>query len=293
MAGSDVFASASITPEEAEANRRYLQGLREKYAWTLKLRPAELIDFAGRLTWPVDRRRVVATITDTLLYMDPFTHGGMTVVRDQRYDQEAEEHLKELVKPGSRCLDIGANEGILSALMARLSGDNGYVACVEPQSRLQDIIRINVRLNSSGGFRLYQNVFGGPPGQEVEIALFPLQNTGSTGIHRTPRMAKAKERVVFVDPAIVFHGAPESRFDVVKVDVEGHEDAVVESLRPFLREGRVGTLLLEYHDFILRGRSVEPESIEIALKDGGMQKVAGPEPTTDSFTRLVVYHQAR
>jgi FkbM family methyltransferase len=292
VAGPDVFASASITPEEAEANRRYLQGLREKYAWTLRLRPAELVDFAGRLTWPVDRRRVVATTTGTLLYVDPFTHGGMTVVRDKRYDKEAEEHLADLVKPGSRCLDIGANEGILSALMARLSGDDGYVACVEPQSRLQDIIRINVRLNSSGDFNLYQHVFGGPPGQEVEISLFPLQNTGSTGIHRNPRMGKAKERVTFVDSTRVFDDVRDRAFDLVKIDVEGHEDAVVGSLRPFLEERRIGTLLLEYHDFILRGRSINPANIEAALTESGMKKMSGPEATENSFTRLVVYGQA-
>jgi hypothetical protein len=95
-----------------------------------------------------------------------------------------------------------------------------------------------------------------------------------------------------VDPTRVFDDVRDRAFDLVKIDVEGHEDAVVGSLRPFLEERRIGTLLLEYHDFILRGRSINPANIEAALTESGMKKMSGPEATENSFTRLVVYGQA-
>jgi FkbM family methyltransferase len=56
--------------------------------------------------------------------------------------------IVEFVKPGMRCLDLGANIGYYTLLFAKLVGSDGKVFAVEPDSRNIPILKNNIALNN-------------------------------------------------------------------------------------------------------------------------------------------------
>src|SRR5829696_5029069 len=62
------------------------------------------------------------------------------------YERSLQQWLREHVKPGSTCLDIGAAEGYFTVLMAKLAGSNGAVYAFEP-SELCEQVTYHVELN--------------------------------------------------------------------------------------------------------------------------------------------------
>ena len=61
--------------------------------------------------------------------------------------------LARTVRPGSHCLDIGANHGYFTLVMADAAGPNGRVVPVEPTPRLTEMLRQTLDIN---GFPMWR-----------------------------------------------------------------------------------------------------------------------------------------
>src|SRR5215831_12691544 len=87
----------------------------------------------GRLLWNVDP-----------------IHGGM-IARDLfflgRYEAESTAWANASIGKDWVCIDVGANIGYYSLLLARLVGPNGRVISFEPTSRFRGELEKNVRAN--------------------------------------------------------------------------------------------------------------------------------------------------
>lgn len=119
-----------------------------------------------------DRRTIVSTKMGLRFYVDPLSNLGEALVSRGEYEPETEQMFREVLRPGNSFLDVGANEGYFTALAASLVGHTGYVAAVEPQGKLCDIIDINVSLNG-GKANVVHGALGGVKGQPCELFLFP------------------------------------------------------------------------------------------------------------------------
>lgn len=239
-------------------------------------------DFVADLLAP-ERRTIIETISGLKFYADPLSNFGLDLVRTQRYEEETEQIIREHLSQHESFLDVGANEGYFSVLAASLVGPEGYVAAVEPQSRLCDIIRINLALNGAQG-SIFNAALGGANGEHYHLHLYPSLNTGASGALRKPRLYRRKERATFADPLAMLGN--QSSFAFVKVDVEGYEGAVIKSLLPLLQGGKIRTLLIDYHASILQSADIDPRAIERTILDSGMSLEG--IPTAYSGYRLYI-----
>ena len=57
---------------------------------------------------------------------------GSSILKTGTYDTVLLESLSRLINPGEICLDIGANHGLMTSLMAKSSGLKGEVIAFEP-----------------------------------------------------------------------------------------------------------------------------------------------------------------
>jgi FkbM family methyltransferase len=185
------------------------------------------------------------------------------------------------LKKFSSFLDVGANEGYFSVLASTIVGTQGYVAAIEPQSKLCEIIRINTALNGAE-VEIFNAAFGGAKGDTCELNLYPSLNTGAASVVRSLRFYRRVESANFVDPVEILGGR--DSFAFVKVDVEGYEREVVKSLLPLLQGGRIRMLLLDYHAPILHANGIDPSAIEKTIFNSGMS--LKEEPTEYSGYRL-------
>lgn len=249
------------------------RALNNRLGWTKQLRPMIVGAFFADVLAP-ERRTIIETDGGAKYFADPLSNFGQCLLEEGQYEVETEHILREHLTANDSFMDVGANEGYFSVLAASLVGPGGYVGSVEPQSRLCEIVRINLALNGVQA-NIFQGALGGPKGTPQELYLSPSLNTGFSSLSRRPRFSRRSETVNFVDPVEVLCGR--DAFALVKIDVEGFESEVVDSLLPLMEKGQVEALVLDYHAPILRGRGIEPVAIERKILDAGMSLDRNPE----------------
>lgn len=218
---------------------------------------------------PGDRRFAVESKSGVRMLVDPLSDLGKKMVTTLSYEPEVEELVSALLKPGMTFVDVGANEGFFSSFAARIVGKSGHVVAVEPQRRLQWLLEANLRINHAESFTLVPAAIGHAPG-EGTLHLAPVLNHGSSGFLKLSRFWTHSETVEVITAEQLFARAEIDKADVVKIDVEGFEDGVVNSLAPLCKAGRVDNVLLDYHHGLLDRRGVTVSSIESQLLESGM-----------------------
>lgn len=130
--------------------------------------------------------------------------------------------VQRLVASGDACLDVGANVGGISFLMAASAGVNGRVLSFEPSpstfARLQRNIQLNPQLK--GRLTALQVGVADKAGELrlVEDDVVP----GNAALYQTGGIAVP---VVTLDKAVADHGFDQISF--IKIDVEGMEYEVL------------------------------------------------------------------
>ena len=130
-------------------------------------------------------------------------------------------NIERYVVPGSVALDIGAYIGTHAMLMGRLVGPAGRVYAFEPQRKIFLELRHNVRLNGLDGVVKPLRFALGAKAGVVEMSL-PLQyrgldNVGGVGVGAGGDRVEMRTLDSFGFDNV----------SLVKIDVEGFEDAVL------------------------------------------------------------------
>lgn len=266
-----------------DKNKQYHKSLLSKFTHLLDLRPMNLSSFLLRMLADDERRRIINSAIGVRLFIDPFTHLGRSIITDDTYESETVAIFNSELAPGQVVLDIGANEGVFTALSAKLVGQNGLVIALEPQSRLRDIIEINLSINGLSNFKIYQAAFGGDENKTMKINLYPTLNSGASSLLRQHKLSKKTEEVSFVSMETILKDTKVSKIDFIKVDVEGFEHLVVKQLLPYMQRGQVGKLLLDYHSGILEAFNIKPLDIHNSIIANNMRVKIGDPKQLSSY----------
>lgn len=141
-------------------------------------------------------------------------------------------HLKKIIQPGDFCLDIGANLGYYSTMMAKQCGPKGKVIAFEPIPVFAEIFRKNTRKYPQ--VQLQQVALGTEEGI-VKMSI-PMRDGvirhGLTQVvdsaDHTESAADFEVQMVKGDDVMKHHYAL-SKVDFIKCDVEGYEQFVMPS----------------------------------------------------------------
>lgn len=176
-------------------------------------------------------------------------HGAMAYnARDQyvgrsldlygEYGEEEFGLLAQLLKPGMTALDIGANIGALTLPMARTVGAKGRVLAFEPQRAIFQLLTANAALNALSNIETRHAAVGAAAG-DIVVPLIDYEKGGNYGALALGAF-EAGERV----PVVTVDGLGLAQCHVMKVDVEGMENEVLEGAKATIAEFRP-TLYLE------------------------------------------------
>jgi hypothetical protein len=130
------------------------------------------------------------------------------------YEKSLQKWLGQCMKPGMYCLDIGASDGTVCLMMARLAGPTGYVYAFEPGSRFP-LIDKTVELNR-----------GAPLAKVQTFQAFVGAASAPAGPGGLPTVA--------IDQLIA--DGKIKRVDLVKIDVDGPEVQVLNGMRKALAD---------------------------------------------------------
>jgi FkbM family methyltransferase len=139
--------------------------------------------------------------------------------------------------PGARVFDIGAHQGVVALILARLVGPDGEVVAVEAERHNAVVARDNVAANNAGNV----TVLHAAGAAEEGVVAFTESLNGVLAAGRAS--GSVKVAAVTVDALAAHHGAP----DVVLIDVEGHEGHVLAGAERTIAAGRTD-FFVELHD---------------------------------------------
>jgi FkbM family methyltransferase len=151
------------------------------------------------------------------------------------------------IKPGWCCIDVGANCGYFSMLMADLVGETGKVYAFEPQPDLNDLIDKSARVNGFRHLKVSGCAVSDASGQsDLVVQRAAPDNFGSAALVAQPGVLGVT--TVTLDAWMyLIQGGP-AHF--IKVDAEGHEESIWAGMQQVLRDRPI--VLLEFTPKTLR-----------------------------------------
>ena len=223
--------------------RRYAAFLRPKlffqplHIWR-KMRRAIRADRGIRLAWGLP---VEVNISSGIGYQ--IWHSGV-------HDRVVPETIGRLLDPGEHAIDIGANIGQNASMMALATGRSGRVTAFEPGPEAWNLLTRNLKTWAEYDLAPIVAVEKGISSRRGPGRLHSVRDIGGftledcTAADRKPHPPESAETVVELTTLDAF--VPEAEeIALVKIDVEGHELAVLEGAEKLLAAHRVRDLLFE------------------------------------------------
>lgn len=160
-----------------------------------------------------------------------------------------EHHITELllhnVRHDDTCLDVGANIGYFTSILAQLVGPFGEVLAFEPVPENFAVLKQNAELAAQRGLRI-QTIQAAVSSQPGELKIIRQQWSTYHQVAAIDKDAPGVERIPAVTLDDVISRLPADRsVSLLKVDVEGHELPVVIGLQRSLAANRVRRLVIE------------------------------------------------
>jgi len=152
---------------------------------------------------------------------------------------------RRVIGAGDVVIDVGANYGVISLLAADLVGPTGVVHAFEPQPQVAALLRRSAQRNAFSQLHVHQV---GLSDADAELDLhIPVANLGSASLDRVAGPGSSiKVSVRHSGTLLSELGLPAIR--LLKLDVEGHEAAVLRGARGFLRRCPPDVILFESND---------------------------------------------
>ncbi len=147
----------------------------------------------------------------------------------------------QLLKPGMKAVDIGANLGYFSLLMSEIVGEHGSVHAFEPNPDIAHRLRRSLNINGFGGrATVHETALTDHDGE----ALMAIPSGEPGGAHL---IADPTGRTGIGVRAQTFDSIPAlADADYIKIDVEGFEDTVWRGMRNLVKSGRPLTMIMEF-----------------------------------------------
>ncbi|RIK10586.1 MAG: hypothetical protein DCC49_02725 [Acidobacteria bacterium] len=162
--------------------------------------------------------------------------------------------FEQAVKPGAVVLDVGAQFGYFSLLAGKLAGPRGHVIAVEPVEDNLELLSWNVKFNSLED-RIAIDGRGLSDRRET-LSMFIYQESDSHALYRSPDAKVRDEVQVDLIPGDELTGG--KPVDVIKIDVEGHEQRVLSGLKETIAASRGLVLIAEYAPAYLERGGTDP-----------------------------------
>ena len=234
----------------------------------MNIRPAPLGSFLKKIL--LSRRKIYVASFGTF-FIDPCSHFGFHLSKSGHYEQEMEFVIDTLLSKGDNFLDLGANEGYFSILASKRIGPEGLVIAVEPQSRLQPILFMNIQLNDAYNVHVRQIALSDANGIAT-LFLAPDVNTGASGLSWSSPYNTKSEIVPQYTLQALMNSLNSPSIKLVKLDLEGFEHEVIMSSPHVIFSKKIQHIALELHPSILASRGKSSDEIIGLLESAGYKR---------------------
>lgn len=186
-------------------------------------------------------RETVATVQTTdgfPMRVLPNEHVGRYLYLTGEFDRSIFEVLQAHALPGDVLLDIGANVGYMSACFLQ-NVPGSRVVAIDPQPEIVDLLRAN--LEPFGGRAQIAPVALSDRNGESAFSIDPLNR----GASRLVAPGSGSVTVETWTPERLIEAYGIDRINIIKMDVEGHEETVFKAMDATIARFRPRLILFE------------------------------------------------
>jgi len=210
-----------------------------------------------------------------------------------QYEPETVPIATQVVKPGMKCLDIGAHVGYYTKLLSRLTGPKGKVIAFEPHPATFGLLEMNTKAlrnvaivnkgvgNQPGTFTLWDNQL-----ETMGAALSPhtekrMARGEKVKGELTPRSIKTPGSSFVVQVTTVdefLEGVGIEMVDFIKMDIEGAEVLALQGMQHTLSRSSSAIMVVEFSPVDLRDFGFQGDDLLGELKLLGFGEIAAILP---------------
>lgn len=196
---------------------------------------------------------LVAVPCDAGVLWMPESDGVMRPFLQQRgtWEPEEGELLATFFKPGLRFLDVGANLGYFSLLVAARCPD-AVIHAFEPHPLTSRVLELNA-WNTGADITVHALALSS---SDRLLALSTTENNLGDTRTRAEGMATMLSPAAALDEVL-----PDARFDLVKIDVQGFEPEVIAGMSTMIRRSPGVVIVAEFWPSALRERGLDPVEV--------------------------------
>jgi len=177
---------------------------------------------------------------------------GFNLLTQGTWEAFKTELFKKCIRSGMTVVDVGAHVGLYSLVAAALVGPEGRVYAFEPEPQNYDLLQKNIKANGFTNVIPLRKVVQDRPGT-AKLYLHPERSE----LHSVRKLRKgAKAIVVEAISLDDFWGG--QRVDIVKIDVEGAEMAVLEGMQRIISENQDIKVFCEFVPQFLTEAGADP-----------------------------------
>ena len=172
---------------------------------------------------------------------------GQHVYATGDYEPSTTAVISALLERGDVAIDVGANVGYFTLLLAQIVGQDGHVYSFEPIPELHDRTQRSIELNGLKNISLSTLAVSDRTAR-CEFHLGPKTHLGRSSFRQIP---DSEEQIPVNTIQLDNFASGKSRITLAKIDVEGAECAVLRGMRAILQRDHPD-VVLEVTDSFLR-----------------------------------------
>lgn len=180
---------------------------------------------------------------------------------NESYEDRFGSAIQAKVRQGDVVWDVGANLGFYTEEFLSGVGESGVVFAFEPVPALFQ--KLGERFNHVPQVSLMNMAVGAEDGHVYMV----IQDDPLAATHRIVSAQNFGERVLVRSASSLVRSDDVAFPNLVKIDVEGHQGAVIDGMQDLLGDPRLHCIGIEVHFGLLdeRGESLRPKEIEETL----------------------------
>lgn len=205
---------------------------------------------------PINAGKKWVEYNGTRLYADTSDHVPKIIAIHGEYEPLTSEKIKNHLDTGDFAIDVGAHIGHHTVTIRQCVGADGRVWAFEPNPKNADYINKTLDRNEWDNVELFSIALSDTESSDQLL----LPNSGNTGVAFLPDANTADADTVdsyTVETrqlTSVLNERQINKIDLLKIDVEGGETAIIRDISPHLND--IETIILEFHTQMLNEEDV-------------------------------------
>jgi FkbM family methyltransferase len=224
-----------------------------------------------------DHTLLTQTVFGHLIHLDARDTSVMpSLVAHGYWEAGVTRALLRLLRPGQRVIEVGAHVGYYTVLFASRVGPTGSVTAFEPNPRATELLRRNVAANGlARAVRVVPMAVGDRPGRVTLHRLARQQGSSSIYPFGPEDLAAWDDEATALEVACTsldaFFDAEPAPVDLVKIDAEGAEPAIIAGMTGVLERSPQVRLVVELIPASLRRAGHDPRAFLESLRRLGFR----------------------